>query len=72
MGDGARKMADNKMVVVGGMGSYICFLNVEKEEAIRRYLEYYGLPEDSLKYTTYDFEFGDSFRVYDVAPHVRK
>lgn len=65
-------MADNKMVVVGGMGSWICFLNIEKEEAIRRYKEYYGLPEDSLKYTSHEFEFGDSFWAYDVWPHVRK
>jgi hypothetical protein len=65
-------MGKNKIVGVGGMGQFICFLNVDKEEAIKRYKAYFSLPEDSLKYTIFEFEFNDSFWVYDAWPHAKR
>lgn len=66
-------MAKNKIVAVGGLGQFLCFLNIDKEKAIEAYKEYFSLPEDSdNKFGVQEFEFDKSFWAYDIWGHVKK
>lgn len=51
----------NKIVSIGYLGFKRCYLNVSKEEAIRRYIE----AEGELQGDVEEFEFVDEFYSYD-------
>ncbi len=57
----------NKLICVGFLGVRRCYLNLDREDAVRRYLE--ALGEESLdggeEWIT-EFEFTDEFGAYDV------
>ena len=55
----------NKIVVIGFLGDQSCYLNVDVEEAKKRYMEENEL-EDLEGVTTREFEFEDKFEVYDI------
>lgn len=51
----------NTLIVIGWIGFAECYLNVEREEAIRRYLEKEGkesLDGESVEEFTFDDHFG--------------
>jgi plasmid maintenance system antidote protein VapI len=59
----------NRIVTIGFLGSQTCYLNVSREEALRRYLEennFYSREEAQCMLR--EFQFEDSFEVYDVFP----
>ena len=66
-------MAKNKIIVIGYLGGKTCYLNVKKDEAIRRYLldtengytveTANELDESGL---VKEIEFRDEFCVYDA------
>ncbi|GJE78050.1 hypothetical protein [Methylorubrum suomiense] len=57
----------NRLVVIGWAGVMRAYLNVPREEAITRYVQDEGEPPaaDQIK----EFEFTDSFGVYDAWAH---
>jgi len=55
----------NKIVVIGFLGMQSCYLNVDIEEAKKRYMEENPL-EDLEDVTIREFEFDDRFEVYDI------
>jgi len=55
----------NKIVVIGFLGIQSCYLNVDIEEAKKRYMEENPL-EDLEDVTIREFEFDDRFEVYDI------
>ena len=64
----------NKMVSIGYMGIKRCYLNVDKDEAIRRFLESEGLSKDEFEtihgsYPVQEFEFDSEFGAYEVWSH---
>jgi hypothetical protein len=66
-------MPKNKLISIGWLGVKRCYLNVPREEAIRRYArdEYDGNPGITDESLTKDrlieeFEFDDEFHAYDV------
>lgn len=54
-------MAKNTLIRVNGLGFAICFLNIDRDEAIRRFKKHERLPEDSLMYTVTELEFDEAF-----------
>lgn len=60
-------MITNKITCIGYLGIKRCYLNVSREDAVKRYLE--ALGEECLdggeKVIT-EFEFTDEFGTYDV------
>jgi hypothetical protein len=63
----------NKLISIGWLGIKRCYLNVSREEAIRRFVrdECDGNPEITDETLTKDrlieeFEFDDEFYAYDV------
>ncbi|MEQ1950961.1 hypothetical protein [Mesorhizobium sp. CN2-181] len=61
----------NKLIVIGWLGVKQCYLNVSREEAIRRYVEKKdssSVDETYLKQFDLieEFEFGDEFSAYDA------
>jgi len=60
----------NKLIVIGWMGNKIAFLNVSREEAIKRAKEDHDYTEldnpEFLKHHVYEFEFNDVFGSYDA------
>ena len=66
----------NKLIVIGYLGSKTAYLNVSKEEAIRRYCENQWDPYsnktieelvDEFDMRLYrEFKFEDTFNVYDA------
>lgn len=65
------KYVNNILISIGYLGTKTCYLNISREEAIKRYLkdnpeltnslDYYGIQID-------EFEFGDEFECYAVYP----
>lgn len=61
----------NNLVIIGWLGAKEAFLNISKEEAVKRYFEMYPDEEehrDSISETAFEFEFNDNFQVYDAWP----
>ena len=59
----------NKIVVIGFIGSKHCYLNVEKEDAIKRYCEVNKIPIEEFNEKEFNLEiieFDDEFMVYDI------
>ena len=59
----------NKLIVIGWMGIKVCYLNVSKEEAIRRCTESGVMDSDELEENPdviKEIEFDDMFYAYDV------
>lgn len=61
----------NRIIAIGWLGSMQCYLNVSREEALRRYLvdnpievEYTKTQKDFIR----EFEFEDEFWAYSVGP----
>lgn len=58
----------NKLVIIGWMGDNTCYLNVSKEEAVRRWKavnpESYEINVDSDDVR--ELEFEDEFGAYDI------
>lgn len=55
----------NRLVVIGWVGSKRVYLNVPKEEAIQRYLQYQGQKElcgEDIEV----YEFDDEFEAYSI------
>jgi hypothetical protein len=55
----------NKIISIGFLGVQSCYLNVDIEEAKKRYMEENDL-EDLEDVTIREFEFVDQFEVYDI------
>lgn len=51
----------NKLIVIGWMGGMTAYLNVSREEAIRRYTT-----ENDDTYSVKEIEFDNEFEVYDA------
>lgn len=64
-----KKLKINKLISIGWLGVLKCYLNVDKDEAIKRYCESQKISieefEDS-NYNVEEFEFTDTFDAYDV------
>lgn len=56
----------NKLIVIGWMGTKVAFLNVDREEAIRRAREEHDFDDVDAEHHVYEFEFNDVFGVYDA------
>lgn len=62
----------NKLITIGFLGMQTCYLNITKEEAIRRYAveQQEDLADEAAVnragYRILEFEFNDSFEAYDV------
>jgi hypothetical protein len=60
----------NKLIVIGCVGSKYCYLNITKEEAIKRYkVSENDYDEDYLNEKINEleeFEFDDEFKAYDA------
>lgn len=67
----------NKLIAIGYLGVKTCYLNVPKEEAIRRYVEaeMHGfetsaeiaqMRQETAASLVEEFEFEDEFSAYDV------
>lgn len=57
----------NKLIIIGFISNYVCYLNVSREEAISRFIkenDWYTL--DEVNNMTYEMEFKDSFGAYEV------
>ncbi len=54
----------NKLIVIGWLGAKKCFLNVTKEEALRRYKE--ANPHET-HFCIEEHEFEDEFGAYDIS-----
>lgn len=58
----------NKLVVIGSLGSKVCYLNIEQHDAIRLYCESKNISIDSFTATVDEFEFDNVFEAYDAWP----
>lgn len=56
----------NKLISIGWLGDQRVYLNVTREEAMRRYEESEDEPAEET--TILEFEFEDEFLAYDVSP----
>ena len=57
----------NTLVYIGFTGDYSCYLNVPKDEAIKRYLiENDWVTQDEAEASTKEFTFVDEFYAYEV------
>lgn len=54
-------MAKDILIQVSGIGFIMCFVNIDRDEAIRRFKKHEGLPEDSLRYSVTELEFDEAF-----------
>ena len=57
----------NRLVAIGYLGGFICYLNLSREQAIQRYLtdnEY--MCQEITKLSIKEFDFTDRFEAYDV------
>lgn len=58
----------NRIVAIGWTGDYVVYLNVPRDEAIRRYEEHHELKISENSHITVDeFEFNDVFYAYEVS-----
>lgn len=57
-----------RLIAIGYTGDRRCYLNVSREEAVRRYEESEGRPitDPTIHDTIQEFEFVDEFRTYEV------
>ena len=60
----------NKLIAIGYLGCQTVYLNVTREEAIRRYREADGMEEHEILKDDLitEFEFTDEFTAYAVHP----
>ncbi|HEY9640146.1 MAG TPA: hypothetical protein V6C57_06660 [Coleofasciculaceae cyanobacterium] len=58
----------NTLISIGWKGDKRCYLNVSKEEAIKRYVESEGMTTDKVIANDFvdEFEFDDEFGSYAV------
>lgn len=59
----------HRLVAIGGLGQYACFLDISREEAIRRYRRYWSIPPEQVIEESEDireFCFNDAFGAYSV------
>ena len=59
----------NTLIVIGQLGCKKCYLNISREEAIRRYKRDNGTGEDewaAIEGDIIEFQFEDEFSAYDV------
>ena len=60
----------NKIISIGFVGCYSCYLNISEEEAIQRYIKKEDMTESELQDDGYinihQFEFDDEFEAYSV------
>lgn len=59
----------NKLIVIGYLGIKKAYLNISREDAIKRYTDQEGLDmeyESRLIDEVQEFEFNDEFGVYDA------
>jgi hypothetical protein len=54
------------LVVIGYIGMKIAYLDIEREEAIRRYKETHTEETDDVTDRIYEIHFTDSFQVYEA------
>lgn len=62
----------NKLIVIGFIGSKSCYLNVDMDTAIARYIKTEDITLDEFhEYETGvdEFEFNDEFSAYEVYPY---
>ena len=62
-------MKKNSLVTIGFIGSRNCYLNVDLEDAIERYIKDEDITEDEFyEYETpfEEFEFEDEFTAYEI------
>ena len=61
-------MGKNKIISIGFLGGQKCYLNISREDAVKRYAESEGSTIDEVLsgYTVKEFEFEDEFSAYDV------
>lgn len=63
----------NKIIKIGFRGVYSCYLNITKEDAIKRYRLEYDIPEnEDIGANVEEFEFEDAFAAYDVYSIIEK
>ena len=55
----------NKIISIGFLGVQSCYLNIDMDDAKKRYMEENNL-EDLEDVTIREFEFVDQFEVYDI------
>jgi len=55
----------NKVIAIGFLGVQTCYINVDKDEAIRRYCKENDIDEITDE-PVKEFEFEDQFEVYDI------
>lgn len=58
----------NTLVVIGYLGGYDVFMNVDREQAIERYAKKHDVTVEYVKneYRITELEFTDEFEVYDI------
>lgn len=59
-------MSKNKLITIGWLGIRTAFLNVSREEAIRRYLQKNPEDADVADKLVHEFEFDDEFYTYEA------
>jgi len=58
-------MLNNKIIVIGFLGVQTCYLNVDMDEAKRRYCEENDIDEITVE-SVREFDIKDEFNVYDI------
>ena len=59
----------SKIIVIGFIGSKHCYLNVKKEDTIKRYCDVNKVPIEEFNEKEFNLEvieFDDEFMVYDI------
>ena len=60
----------NKLVIIGFIGQKVCYLNVDKDEALKRYCEQENITLEEFEESSYldirETEFDDSFEAYAI------
>jgi len=59
----------NKLIVIGWIGIKKCYLNIEKEEAIERYMKSEEMTReefDEAELSCDEVKFDDEFDAYDI------
>lgn len=68
---GQRKMKQNTLIIIGMTGYYDAYLNVDMDEAIKRYAKKHVMPVDEVKEKEdiHSFTFEDEFHTYNAQEH---
>jgi hypothetical protein len=53
----------NKIIQIGHLGDYVCYLNISKDEAIEKYFNEY--PTDNLNFKNYLINTSKEFTIND-------